>query len=246
MKIKEMNEALQWLREKYAVKADGALVECDPASIGAGAELVMEDGKKVKLLPWRKERRFTELKALTVNGTLEGVSTLRFAWFSSVKSLENVLYRELDLAAFLGGSNIKSLYAVVNGKTANVIAKLFDDKSCSIEASAMLPEGREDLDKHEIIARRGVACDRTVDTQVPQASIYQFTSEGEKRYTDIDTELFGFETDEILLIRAAFAVLSQVELADEWNAIDLTLKQQISDAINSEANGKKVIYKEEK
>lgn len=246
MKINEMNEALQWLREKYAVKANGVLAESKANSIGAGAELKMEDGKMVKLLPWRKERRFTELKALTVNGTLEGVSTLRFAWFSGRTSLENILYRELDLAAFLGGSAIKSIYAVKNGDTANVIVKLFDDKSCSIEASAMLPEGTEDLDKHEIIARRGVACDRTVDTQVPQASIYQFTKDGEKRYTDIDTELFGFETEEILLVRAAFAVLSQVELADEWNAIDLTLKQQIADALSSEANGKKVIYKEGK
>ena len=39
MKIKEMNEALQWLRDKYAVKADGTLTATAPDFIGAGAEL---------------------------------------------------------------------------------------------------------------------------------------------------------------------------------------------------------------
>ena len=98
------------------------------------------------------------------------------------------------------------------------------------------------MDRHEIIARRGVACDRTVDTQVPQASIYEFTAAGEKRFTDTDTELFGFETDEILLIRAAYAVLSNPTLADEWNAVDAQLTRQVADALATEKNGKPVIY----
>ena len=41
-------------------------------------------------------------------------------------------------------------------------------------------------------------------------STIEFTAAGEKRYTDIDTELFGFKTQEILLIRAAFSVLSML------------------------------------
>jgi hypothetical protein len=80
---------------------------------------------------------------------------------------------------------------------------------------------------------------------VPQASIYQFTAEGEKRYTDTDTELFGFELEEILLIRAAFAILSKPAMADEWNAIDAKLRKQVADALATEANGKPVIYTEE-
>ena len=244
MKIKEMNAALQWLREKYAVAADGVLAECAD-NMGAAAELKCNCGKTVKLLPWRIERRFFELKKLVDDKTLENVSTLRFAWMTSNKSLEALLYRELDLCAFLGESPIRSIFATVNGKTANLIVKLADPKSCSVECSAMLPACTEEIDRHEIIAARGVACDRTVDTQVPQASIYQFTAAGEKRYTDTDTELFGFDLEEILLIRAAFAILSKPAMADEWNAIDAKLRKQVADALATEANGKPVIYTEE-
>ncbi len=244
MKLKEMNDALQELRSKYAVQADGVLTAAAAGSFGAAAELKM-NGTTVKLLPWRIERRFIELKKLVDGQTLEDVSTLRFAWFVNGESLEALLYRELDLCAFLGESQIRSIFAVVNGKTANLVVKLQDGKSCAVECSAALPKGTEPMDKHEIIARRGVACDRVVDSQVPQASIYEFTDNGEKRYTDIDTELFGFSTEEILLVRAAYAVLSNPALAADWNKTDAKLNRQIADALATEKNGKPVIYTEE-
>ena len=244
MKLNEMNAALQELRAKYAVQADGVLTASQAGSFGAAAELTM-NGMTVKLLPWRIERRFCELKKLVDGQTLEGVSTLRFARFASDVALESLLYRELDLCAYLGESPIRSIFATINGKTANLVVKLQDSKSCAVECSAALPHGTEPMDKHEIIARRGVACDRIVDSQVPQASIYQCTDSGEKRYTDIDTELFGFTTEEILLVRAAFAVLSTPTLADEWNRADARLNRQIADAFATETNGKPVIYTEE-
>ena len=245
MKINEMNAALLQLCEKYAVAATGSLVSSASGTIGAAAELKMNDGSTVKLLPWRKERRFVELKNLVDNGTLENVSTLRFAWMASGKELKNLLYRELDLCAYLGESEIRSIFAVCNGNAANLIVKLQDDKSCSVECSAELPAGTDEMDRHEIIAARGVACDRVVDTQVPQSSIYHFSAQGEKRYTDIDTELFGFENEEILLVRAAFAVLSDPALAAEWNKADVKVRQQVEDALKTEQNGAPVIYTEE-
>ncbi len=246
MKIKEMNEALQWLRSKYAVKADGTLEAAADGSFGADAELKLENGTGVKLLPWRPERRFVELKKLVDSKTLENVSTLRFAAMSHDKPLEKLLYRELDLCEFLGESPIVSAFAVSNGSTANVLAKLKDDKSCSIECSAALPAGTMEMDRHEIIARRGIACDRTVDTQVPQSSIYQFTENEEKRYTDTDTELFGFENEEVLLIRAAFEVLQHPELAALWNQTDARLVKMTKAVLESEKNGKPAVFAEEK
>ena len=240
MKLKEMNEALQRLRDKYAVKADGEIVAAKEGSIGNAAELKFADGTICKLLPWRKERRFIELKNLIDNKILEGVSTLRFMNLKAESCIRPLLYRELDLAAFLGEAEVASLFATVNGKTANLIVRLADGKSVSIECSAALPANAEPIDKHEIIARRGVACDRTVDTQVPQASIYEFTADGEKRYTDTDTELFGFELDEILTIRAAYAVLSDPSLAAQWNAIDANVTAQVQNALESDKSRKPV------
>ena len=246
MNLVEMNKALQWLRDKYAVKADGTLVASAPDSIGADAALKLENGTTATLLPWRPERRFVELKKLIDGKTLEDVSTLRFASMSAEQSLEKLLYRELDLCEYLGESPIVSAFAVTGGKTANVIVKLADGKSCSVECSAALPPGTAEMDRHEIIARRGIACDRVVDTQVPQSSIYQFTAGGEKRYTDIDTELFGFSNAEILLIRAAFEVLRQPELADAWNKAGARLVRLTEETLASEKNGTPARFAEEK
>ena len=240
MKLKEMNQVLQQLREKYAVAADGVIIAADADSIGNAAALKLADGTVCKLLPWRIERRFVELKKLVDGKTLEDVSTLRFLNLRTAPCVSCLLYRELDLAAFLGESKLTSVFAVGNGKTMNLIVRLADGKSVSVECSAALPENADPIDKHEIIARRGVACDRTVDTQVPQASIYEFTAEGEKRYTDTDTELFGFALDEILSIRAAFAVLSDTSLAAQWNAIDAKLTAQVAAAFESDKTKKPV------
>ena len=240
MNLKQMNNALQRLRDKYAVVADGEIIAADADSIGNAAALRLADGTVCKLLPWRRERRFVELKKLVDGKTVEDVSTLRFLNMKAAPCVRNLLYRELDLAAFLGESEVSSLFAVANGNAMNLIVRLADGKSVSIECSAALPENAEPIDKHEIIARRGVACDRTVDTQVPQASIYEFTAEGEKRYTDTDTELFGFALDEILSIRAAFAVLSDPSLAPQWNAIDAKVTAQVAAALEADKTKKPV------
>ncbi|HPS52391.1 MAG TPA: hypothetical protein PLK08_02460 [Phycisphaerae bacterium] len=206
-----MNNKLQMLRNKYDVKDDGVILD--------GSILKLTGGQCVRLLPWRVERRFIELKKIIEAKTLEDVSTLRFAVMSSSESLKDLLFREFDLCEFLGASRIVRAFAVMNGDdVANILVKLADGKSCSIECSAALPAGTERLDRHEIIARRGVACDRTVDTQVPQSSIYVFGKELETHYTDTDAELFGLCELEILLVRSAMQILQTQALAVEWNA----------------------------
>jgi len=213
-----MNAALEKIANKYGIKNHAVFA---PAAPRAAVEAVLKTSSKTfMLLPWRAERRFTELKNITTNGTLEDISTLRLcAIFSkSSSTLDQLLYRQFDLCEYLGGADIKSLFAVFNGKNAaNVIVKLINGRNCSVECSVMLPAGAEEIDRHEIIARRGVASDRAVDTQIPQASIYAFTGKGEKRFTDIDSELFGFAPQAINLIRAAFTVLSNPETGKAWN-----------------------------
>lgn len=182
------------------------------------------DGTCIPLLPWRNERRFVELKRLVDSRTVEPVSMCRFACTSSgaPMGLDAILYREFDLAEWLLGSPITTLHASVTaGRAANAVVRLASGVVCSIEASTTLPAGsRPDiLDRHELIAQRGVASDRVVDTQVPQSSIYTFTGQGSERFTDTDAELFGLEADDVNLVRAAY------ELAAEPGRKDALLAQ---------------------
>lgn len=236
MNSKSMNDALNFLRDKYA---------CPEGVIETGAEyalLRMPDGQTVNLLPWRVERRITELKKIIDGGTLEHVSTFRFASFRPDGDLARILARELDLAIFLSGSTISRIFTVTapGGKSCNAIFRLANGMSGCVECGITLPAGAAPVDRHEIIAMRGVASDRTVDTQVPQESIYQWTADGIKTYTDVDTELFGLSNDEIWVVRAAYAVLMNPALREEWNNASREIIRITAAALESGKTGQPV------
>ena len=208
MNIRKMNKALAFLREKYGA---------------AKGEIALRDGHchvgATPLLPGRMERKVVELKKMTENGTLEGVSTLRFAAFAPKGTdREAMLAKELDLAAYLGAADVVRVMAVANGAAINVLAKLANDVNVSVEIGANLPKGELGYDRHEIIARRGVACDQTVDTHTPHASIRCWDAKGFVEYTDVDTELFGLSYEEVWNVRAAFALLQKRADAKVWKA----------------------------
>ena len=208
MNIKKMNKGLDFLRDKYGAQK---------------GEIVLKDGHcfvgMTPLLPGRMERKIVELKKMTENGTLEGVSTLRFAAFAPKGTdIEAMLAKELDLAAYLGGSDVVRVMAVRNGAAINVLAKLANDVNVSVEIGAGLPKGELGYDRHEIIAKRGVACDQTVDTHTPHASIRCWDAKGATEYTDVDTELFGMTYEEVWNVRAAFALLQKRASAKIWKS----------------------------
>ena len=181
MNIRKMNKALAFLREKYGAAKGEIALRGGHCHVGA-----------TPLLPGRMERKIVELKKMTENGTLEGVSTLRFAAFAPKGTdREAMLAKEMDLAAYLGAADVVRVMAVANGAAINVLAKLANDVNVSVEIGANLPKAELGYDRHEIIARRGVACDQTVDTHTPHASIRCWDAKGFVEYTDVDTELFG-------------------------------------------------------
>ena len=129
-----------------------------------------------------------------------------------------VASQELALAAYLGAADVVRVMAVANGAAINVLAKLANDVNVSVEIGAGLPKGEMPYDRHEIIAKRGVACDQTVDTHTPHASIRCSDKDGAVEYTDVDTELFGMTYEEIWNVRAAFALLQKRADAKVWKA----------------------------
>ena len=208
MNLKKMNKGLDFLRDKYGAGKGSITIKDGHCYVG-----------KTPLLPGRMERKIIELKQMTENGTLEGVSTLRFASFAPKGAdLQAMLAKELDLAALLGAADVTRVMAVANGEAINVLAKLANDVNVSVEIGAGLPKGELGYDRHEIIARRGVACDQTVDTHTPHASIRCWDKSGAVEYTDVDTELFGMTYEEIWNVRAAFALLQKRASAKVWAA----------------------------
>ncbi len=222
--MNNLQEKLDFLLDKYSVGKKVILKNKEIAEV---------EGKEVPLLSHRNERRFVELKNIVQGGTLFGVSVMRVARIVEAGTdLNKVLLRELDLCQYVLGQKIKSVMAMDGGNVINVIATTENDIVCTIEVSATLKPGTKPIDKHEIISQRGIACDVVVDAQLKQDSIYVYGNE-EKKYTDVDFELYGLSIDEIAIVRAAFAVAQDAE-ADLRIAADETASQ-IVDAVNKSA-----------
>ena len=227
----DSNEALAGLLRKYEVTVAGPWRICDdgrsakdiPAGVltlTPGSTQAETDLPKatVPLRPWRHERRFLELKRLVEEETIVPVLMCRFACLTDAEEipLDAALYREFDLVAWIAGSPINRVYAAINaGHAANVIVRLDNDVICSVEVATTLPPGTPMQDRHEIIARRGVASDRVVDTQVPQSSVYVWSDAGARQFTDTDAELFGLPPEDVTLVRSSYEALTKPESQSE-------------------------------
>ena len=122
-----------------------------------------------------------------------------------------MLAREVGILEFTVSSTAKEIFAIAGKNTMNCIVETENGCVCTIELGATLEEGQKDVDKHEIITDNGVTCDRVVDTQMPQDSIYVF-GKNKQAFMDTDAELFGYEEIEINTIRNAFAAAKNVEV----------------------------------
>jgi hypothetical protein len=201
---------------------------------------------QIPLLPWRVKRKFVELKKIVEDTVIEDVCLFRFCCLGNKDewSLFSLLYREMDLLEFIGNGKINSVQAVFSDdQVGNVILRLNNNALCSIEVGIQMPAGSLLVERHEIIARRGVTSDLVVDTQIPQSSVYSYTKNGEIRYTDVDMELFGFDELQIDHIRSAFQVIKNPELSDQWLEQHNHLVKLVQMVFDSDINDERIILK---
>ena len=255
----ELNEALAGLLRKYEVGVGGPWRLCDESrAVDRVADGVLQlvpgwteaeedlPEATVPLRPWRNERRFLELKRLVEEETIVPVLMCRFACLTDGEAigLDAALYREFDLAAWIAGAPITGVYAAINaGHAANAIVRLANDVICSVEVGTTLPPGTPMQDRHEIIARRGVASDRVVDTQVAQSSVYVWSDAETGRFSDTDAELFGLCPEDVTLVRSSYEALSQPELHGELRQQHARLRQLVGLAHESDRRKERLSMK---
>ena len=225
-----LQEKLNFLLEKYSVAS--------PATLKDNAVII--DGKQIPLLPWRMERRFIEQKNIVTGGTLQGISVMRVARIIEKEAdLYEALYRELDICQFVLGRKLASIMVMTGDHVLNAISTCADGVVCTIEISATLAKGEAPKDKHEIIAQRGTCCDVVVDAQLKQDSIYFFGAEN-KKFTDVDFELYGLNIDEIAIVRSAFNI-AQKGLGEEMIALGAYTAKLVELAKRSAVSGEREV-----
>ena len=202
-----MQNGLNFLLDKYSVAAK--------AFFSKDGKTIEIDGASVPLLPWESERRFVELRNLVLTGRLGNMCTYRIGHTAKKGTdLFELLAREIGILEFTVNSKTKEIFAIAGKRAMNCIAETENGCVCTIELAATLNDGQNDIDKHEIITDNGVACDRVVDTQIPQNSIYVFVKEKEI-FTDTDAELYGYTENQINTIRNALALAKNNALCNE-------------------------------
>lgn len=227
--MKTLQEKLDFLLKKYSIDENVILKDKKTVVVG---------DRELPLLAHRSQRRFVELRKIVQGGTLEGISVMRSAVIAEKNSdLYKLLYREFDLCEFILGKPIQSVTVMKNETVLNALAVTENGIVCTIELAATLKTGEAPKEKHEIISRRGTACDIVVDAQLKQASIYVFGEENQN-YTDTDFELYGLSEEDIAVVRAAFAV-AQKKNYDELTAIDKRLCRLTEKARKSADSGEK-------
>ena len=192
-----MQKGLDLLLNKYSVSAK--------AILSADGKTVAIDGKEIPVLPWESERRIIELRNLVVTGRLGNMCTYRIGHNANKGAdLFEMLAREVGILEFTVNSTAKEIFAIAGANTMNCIVETENGCVCTIELGATLEEGQRAIDKHEIITDNGVGCDRVVDTQMPQESIYVY-GKNKQAFMDTDAELYGYAEIQINTIRNAFA-----------------------------------------
>ncbi len=203
------------------------------------AEELAED---FPLQQWRAARKYNELKNLISTNTIEHPCLLRFCHLTGAATpLEDIIYRELDLCEFITGHRLTALHAAFTDEcSGSIIVKLDNGVIGSVEVGNRLPDGTPEVDRHEIIGRRGVASDIVVDTQIPQQSIFLYTNEGGTSFTDTDSELFGLSAAEIENVRARFEYLKDKSTREWHMAQDGRMKKAVAAAMESNETRKKI------
>lgn len=200
-----MQKGLNYLLDKYSVNTKAVL--------STDGKTVKINGEDIPVLPWEYERRFVELRNLVVLGRVGNMCTYRIGHTAKKGAdLMELLKREVGIMEFTINSRAKEIFAIASSSAMNCIVESENGCVCTIELGATLEEGERDIDKHEIITDSGVACDRVVDTQMPQESIYVM-GKNKKVFMDTDAELYGYSEIEINTIRTAFALAKSEELS---------------------------------
>lgn len=238
MYTQNSEKALQGLLRKYKVTQSEGL-NFAPGYTFFNKEIVETD---VPMQTWRFNRKFIELRKLVENQTVEHPSMFRFCAIADQVqwNLVSLMYREFDLCEFIGGSPVVSVQAVINQSAGSVIARLACGVICSIEVGANLHQSSEMIDRHEIIARRGVASDLVVDTQLPQSSVYTFCESGTNKYRDTDNELFDLSETETNYVRTVFELSKCPGLIPLSRERHMHLSTLVEAAIRSDKKYRKI------
>lgn len=201
-------------------------------------DLLNLEGKRIPLLWWRYHEKINSIYdfARTNPGSCCCLNVYSFA--PAGDTLKRHLYRELDIAEYILGSEADRITAFAAGEAMNAVVVMKNGTVANLELGATLPAGSEVQCQHRLITTNGMANDRSVDTVTVQSAINLFSDSPKPDvYTDIESWLYGLTPDEVNKTYCITGLMRGLDKADDYIAADKRLRAAVKAAFESSKSG---------
>ncbi len=210
-----------------------------PAKAGEMCDTLELEGKRLPLLVMRTD---LQIASLIEYGAIGGNSAFNVhAFVSSDMTMEQLMYREFDIAEAVLHDEIVRVTAYINGGAANVIAEMKSGSCANLELGVTLAPGTRQQTLHRIITNHGMANDRALDCQTNLSQITLFAADGKQYgYDDDEYYLWGLSEDEVRAVFAIHAILVGAEDTAHYAETDARHRASVAAAMESARLGKTV------
>lgn len=168
-----------------------------PKTEGEYVDALVLDGTRLPILDWRYEPRMNRISAYG-SREQENCCVNVSSFFGKDVTLDELLYRELDIAEFLLHSKIVKVTAFMRGAACNLIAKCESGAQANLELGATMAPGTIPQFQHRLITTHGMANDKGVNDLIEQNGVYVFGDNDTRPVTYDDGEyyLYGLTVEQ--------------------------------------------------
>lgn len=217
-----------------------------PRKPGEYLDTLILNGKSVPLFHNHYEPRVNHLKDYGAINPAENSSLNAYSFMGKDVSIDELIYREMDIAEFILRSTIESVTAYENGDAVNFIAVMASGACANLNVGCTMPAGSANQCQHRLYTKHGMANDRSVGTMVTthQLNIFSDFSEAPEIFDDDDHYLYGLNEDDTAKATAIYSIISGLQKVDDWEAADKRCKAAVAAVHKSAELGRTVTIKE--
>lgn len=240
---KRVNECLATLLKKKGVVNEKGLEYVYKGEDKYLDEYIKVDGKEIPLLYWRGDP--TVRKVCSYNGRVGDVISCKIqAYHPRNVKLTQLMFQEYDISEYYLEGEIKHVMGFINGDTANILARMNNERLSTLELSTTMPEEATPQGKQTLYGREGFASDMVVTNHIKPEAIYVYTdSKTPETYTDVVMDLYGYSEQEIIRAGLMYQIIiGQVDVSG-WQERYDRLKRVVEDTYLS-SEKKERIYTE--
>lgn len=220
--------------------------ELEPKKPGEYLDTLILEGKRIPLFHNHYESRAHSLAQYGEAKPEENSSLNAYSFMGKDVKIDELIYREMDLAEYFLHSKVEKVTAYVNGDAVNFIAVMESGACANLNIGCTMPSGAANECQHRIYTKHGMANDRSVGTMVTthQLNIFSELSPATEIYDDDDHYLYGLDEDQTAKVIAIYTVIRNNKIAEGWDEADKRMKAAIKAIYKSAETGTTVTIKE--